>query len=39
MTDIEKYNEFLETKKTQKIVSGVQVKDADLNPLLVDVQK
>ena len=28
MTDIEKYNEFLETKKTQKIVSGFQVEDA-----------
>ena len=39
MTDIEKYNEFLETKKTQKIVSGFQVKDADLNPILFDFQK
>ena len=39
MTDIEKYNEFLETKKTQKIVSGFQVEDADLNPILFDFQK
>lgn len=39
MTDIEKYNEFLETKKTQKIVSGFQVKDADLNPMLFVFQK
>ena len=39
MTDIEKYNEFLETKKTQKIVSGFQVEDAALNPILFDFQK
>lgn len=39
MTDIEKYNEFLETKKTQKIVSGFQVEDAVLNPILFDFQK
>ena len=39
MTDIEKYNEFLETKKTQKIVSGFQVEDTDLNPILFDFQK
>lgn len=39
MTDIEKYNEFLETKKTQKIVSGFQVEDEDLNPILFDFQK
>lgn len=39
MTDIEKYNEFLETKKTPKIVSGFQVEDADLNPILFDFQK
>ena len=39
MTDIEKYNEFLEMKKTQKIVSGFQVEDADLNPILFDFQK
>lgn len=39
MTDIEKYNEFLETKKTQKIVSGFQVEDTYLNPILFDFQK
>lgn len=39
MTDIEKYNEFLETKKTQKIESGFKVDDVDLNPILFDFQK
>lgn len=39
MTDIEKYNEFLETKKTQKIGSGFQVEDTYLNPILFDFQK
>lgn len=39
MIDIEKYNELLETKKTQRIESGFNVEDADLSPFLFDFQK
>ena len=37
--EIREYNEFLEQKKTQRIESGFQIEDADLNPMLFDFQK
>lgn len=39
MTDIEKYNKFLETKKNNKIESGFNVDYNELNPILFDFQK
>ena len=33
------YNEFLERKRTQRIESGFEVKDEDLNPALFPFQK
>ena len=41
MTDKEKkeYNEFLEQKKTQRIESGFEVRDEELNPQLFPFQK
>ncbi len=39
MNDIEKYNDFLQTKKKSKINSGFTVNENELNPLLFDFQK
>lgn len=39
MTDIEKYNKFLGTKKNNKIESGFNVDYNELNPILFDFQK
>lgn len=37
--EIREYNEFLNTKKTQRIESGFTVEDTDLNPYLFPFQK
>lgn len=39
ITNINEYREFLNTKKTQKIESGFEVQDSELNPMLFDFQK
>lgn len=39
MNDIEKYNDFLQTKKKSKINSGFTVSENELNPLLFGFQK
>lgn len=39
ITDINEYHEFLNTKKTQKIESGFEVQEPELNPMLFDFQK
>jgi DNA modification methylase len=38
-TDIKKYYEFLEQKKTQRVESGFEVSEDDLNPALFPFQK
>ena len=39
ITNINEYREFLNTKKTQKIESGFDIQESELNPALFDFQK